>query len=103
MKVYVSYDISIEIFLRSADSESSGSNETVAVKDNFQTLDVGLGIRASYAFDIGVIAGFSYNKCVTNINEGANLANNQNNVFQVWVGYSFLYRLFILKLKVGSL
>ena len=73
--------------LLAADSENSLGQ--VDVKDNYKTLDTGIAIGASYALDVGIIAGIRYNKGISNINDVGS-GSNQNNVLQVWAGYSFL-------------
>ncbi|GEQ86550.1 hypothetical protein ULMS_20580 [Patiriisocius marinistellae] len=80
-------------FLLSADGGRAFNNNGVEVdnKDAFNSLDIGVAIGASYAMDNGFIGGLRYNKGVSNINDSDFTNNkNQNNVFQVWAGYSFL-------------
>jgi hypothetical protein len=60
-------------------------------KDRYNTLDAGIAIGATYHFDFGLFAGLRYQKGLINIydNEFTN-AEGQNNIFQIFAGYSFL-------------
>lgn len=80
-------------YLISADGERTFNDNGVEVdnKDAFNDLDIGVAIGASYALDIGFIFGLRYNKGISNINNDKfSNGKNQNNVFQIWAGYSFL-------------
>ncbi|MGJ8666160.1 MAG: porin family protein [Patiriisocius sp.] len=80
-------------FLLSADGERAFNQNGVEVdnKEAFNDLDIGIAIGASYALDNGFLFGLRYNKGISNINNSDFTNNkNQNNVFQVWAGYSFL-------------
>ena len=67
------------------------NGNTLDGKDAYNTLDAGFAVGASYAMDSGFVFGLRYNKGITNINNGDFLnGSNQNNVFQIHAGYSFL-------------
>ncbi len=59
------------------------------VKDQLNTLDFALGLGASYRLDMGVFFGARYSLGLSNIYKEADDVKNQNNVFQVSVGYTF--------------
>ena len=60
------------------------------VKDMFKKTDIGVGIGATYRLPLGVFGSLRYNKGITDINDDPTVSTkNQNNVFQVSVGYSF--------------
>src|SRR5690554_3531699 len=99
-KYYVVDGLAIEAgpqigFLMSAkaDVEASGGGESesdsVDIKDDFNTLDFGLGLGASYRLDMGVFFGARYNLGLSNINKDSGDFKNQNNVFQISAGYTF--------------
>lgn len=78
--------------LISADGNITDINgNTIDGTDAYKTIDAGLAVGASYAMDSGFVFGIRYNKGLTNINDGSVLnGSNQNNVFQIHAGYSFL-------------
>ena len=58
--------------------------------DRFKKLDVGIAIGASYRLNENIFFGLRYNKGIANINgEDFNDLKSQNNVFQIFAGYSF--------------
>lgn len=59
------------------------------VKDEFNTLDLAIGLGASYRLDMGVFFGVRYNLGLSNIYKEDDGFKNQNNVFQISAGYSF--------------
>ncbi|RDK85348.1 porin family protein [Marinirhabdus gelatinilytica] len=70
------------------------------ISDFVSGIDFGLALGASYRLDMGVFFGARYTLGLSNINEGdvdfgifgdldIDVPENQNNVFQVSVGYSF--------------
>lgn len=59
------------------------------VKDFYNTLDLGIGLGASYRLDMGVFFGVRYNLGLSNINKDSGDFKNQNNVFQISAGYTF--------------
>lgn len=71
------------------------ANDGEDVKDAFKTLDVQIGIGATYRFNFGLHAGIRYNKGVMNIYDvsdvpsGVSEPKAQSNVFQISAGYSF--------------
>lgn len=75
--------------LLSAKSEGGGESEDV--KDFVNGLDLGIGVGASYRMDSGLNFGARYSLGLSNINdfEGSDDFKNQNNVFQISVGYFF--------------
>lgn len=78
--------------LISADGRVTDFNgNSVDTSDFYNTIDAGFAIGASYAMDSGFVFGLRYNKGLTNINN-SDFTNrtNQNNVFQIHAGYSFL-------------
>jgi len=63
---------------------------TNANKEDFKSLDIAIGIGASYKIMGNLLVGLRYNKGIMNINNDPDLnGSNQNNVFQVSVGYAF--------------
>lgn len=63
---------------------------TNADKEDFKSLDIAFGIGGSYKIGDNLFVGLRYNKGIMNINSNPDLdGNNQNNVFQVSVGYAF--------------
>jgi len=59
-------------------------------KEDFKSLDIAVGIGASYKIGEHLFVGLRYNKGIMNINNDPNLnGSNQNNVFQVSAGYRF--------------
>jgi hypothetical protein len=76
--------------LASADGLNSTTLIVGDVKNQYKSLDVGIGIGASYQLPIGLFGSLRYNKGVTDINDDKNVTvKNQNNVFQVSAGYTF--------------
>lgn len=71
------------------------ANDGYDVKDAFNTLDVQIGIGATYRFNFGLHAGIRYNKGVMNIYDVSDMPSDfskpkaQSNVFQISAGYSF--------------
>ena len=76
-------------FLLSAKAEGGG--ESVDVKDFVKGLDLGVGVGAGYTLDSGLNFAARYSLGLSNINdgEGSDDFKNQNNVFQISVGYFF--------------
>ena len=75
-----------------ASAEGLDSNTAIVgdVKDQYKSLDIGIGIGASYRLPMGLFGSLRYNKGVTDINDDMNVTGkNQNNVFQVSAGYTF--------------
>lgn len=75
-------------------ASAEGINTTTSVagdiKDQYKSLDIGIGIGASYRLPMGLFGSLRYNKGVTDINDDVNIiGKNQNNVFQVSAGYTF--------------
>ncbi|WP_339711325.1 porin family protein [uncultured Kriegella sp.] len=65
------------------------TNEEVE-NSRFSKLDVAFAIGASYRLNDNVSVGLRYNKGILNINSDSNIdGSNQNNVFQIFAGYSF--------------
>lgn len=63
---------------------------TNANKDDYKSLDIAVGIGASYKIGDNLLVGLRYNKGIMNINNDQELnGSNQNNVFQIWAGYAF--------------
>lgn len=60
------------------------------VKDFYNSIDFGIAVGATYRMDMGIFGGLRYNKGISDINDvsGSNV-KNQNNVFQVFAGYTF--------------
>jgi len=59
-------------------------------KEDFNSLDIAVGIGASYKIGDNLFVGLRYNKGITNINKDSDFnGTNQNNVFQVSAGYAF--------------
>ena len=109
-KYYIIENLSIEVgpqvgFLISAKNkysyhQESGTND---VKNSFKTLDLGIGLGASYRLNNGVFFSLRFNKGLSNVNDSNRYninpndypANtdlnfkNRNNVFQISGGYSF--------------
>lgn len=75
------------------DYEISGGGESESgsedVKDDFNTLDMALGLGASYRLNMGVFFGLRYNLGFSNIYKDSGDFKNQNNVFQISAGYTF--------------
>ncbi len=101
-KYYVAEGFSIEAgpqisFLTSAkvDFEETFEGQTESgsedIKDSVKSTDFGLGIGAGYKMDSGLNFALRYNLGLSNANdgEGSDEFKNQNNVFQVSVGYMF--------------
>lgn len=93
-KYYVADGFSVEAgpqigFLLSA--EADGGGETVDLKDITNGIDFGVGIGAGYKMESGLNFSARYNLGISNINdfEGSDDISNQNNVFQISVGYFF--------------
>lgn len=60
-------------------------------KERYNTLDAGIAIGATYIFDFGLFAGLRFQKGILNIyDDRFTNAKGQNNVFQIFAGYSFL-------------
>jgi len=58
--------------------------------DRFKKLDVGIAIGASYRLNENIFFGLRYNKGIANINgKDFDDLKSQNNVFQIFAGYSF--------------
>ena len=79
-------------YLISTDGESIFGGEGIEIdnKEAFNDLDIGIALGVSYSLK-SFIFGFRYNKGISNINNDEFTSNkNQNNVFQIWAGYSFL-------------
>jgi len=84
-------------FLLSAEREITPSGfggttekRTEDIKDNLNTLDIAAAIGAEYKFDIGIFLQLRYALGVSNINKDSiTMRKNQNNVFQLAVGYTF--------------
>lgn len=67
-----------------------GDGDAVDIKDLYKSVDIGVGIGATYRLPMGVFGSLRYNKGVTDINDDPEFTyKNQNNVFQVSVGYTF--------------
>ncbi len=63
---------------------------TNADKEDYKSLDIAIGIGASYKITENLFVGLRYNKGIMNINNDPELnGKNQNNVFQVSAGYTF--------------
>lgn len=64
---------------------------TNANDDQFKKLDVAFAIGASYKLGNNLFFGLRYNKGIANINGDAfdGGGNSQNNVFQLFAGYTF--------------
>lgn len=68
----------------------NGDGDSVDVKDFYKSVDIGVGIGATYRLPMGFFGSLRYNKGVTDINDDPDFNyNNQNNVFQVSAGYTF--------------
>jgi len=68
----------------------SAKNESVNVKDSFNTFDFGLNFGLGYKFDNGFNFGARYDLGLTDINNlGGSAGTNKNGVFQFSVGYFF--------------
>jgi len=76
-------------FLLSAKVEGGG--EEVDIKDEVSGIDFGFGFGAGYKMESGLNFSARYNLGLSNINdfEGSDDFSNQNNVFQISVGYFF--------------
>src|SRR5690606_12268567 len=76
-----------------AEYEASGGGESESdeedVKDDFNTLDLGAGIGASYRLPMGVFFSARYVLGFSNIYKDSDDFKNQNNVIQISAGYSF--------------
>ncbi len=96
-KYYVAEGFSLEAgpqigFLLSADAEVEvdGESEEEDVKDEFKSIDFGLGFGAGYKLDNGLNFSARYTLGLANIAEDAgDDFSIQNNVFQISVGYMF--------------
>ena len=93
-KYYVADGFSLEAgpqlgFLLSAKGEGAG--EEVDIKDITSGIDFALGFGAGYKLDNGLNFAARYNLGLSNINdgEGSDQFSNQNNVFQISIGYFF--------------
>lgn len=63
---------------------------TNADKEDFKSLDIAIGIGASYKIGANLFVGLRYNKGIMNINKDSDFnGTNQNNVFQIFAGYTF--------------
>jgi len=63
---------------------------TNANKEDFNSLDIAVGVGASYKIGDNLFVGLRYNKGIMNINKDSDLnGTNQNNVFQISAGYAF--------------
>jgi len=62
-------------------------------KERFKSVDIGVGVGASYRLPMGLFGSLRYQKGVSNINEDILNSSvqykNQNNIFQVSAGYTF--------------
>ena len=66
------------------------STNEEAEDSRFSKLDVAFAIGASYRLNDNIFFGLRYNKGILNINNDSNIdGSNQNNVFQIFAGYSF--------------
>ena len=66
------------------------STNEEAEDSRFSKLDVAFAIGASYSLNDHILFGLRYNKGILNINNDSNIdGSNQNNVFQIFAGYSF--------------
>lgn len=110
-KYYIIEGLSVELGPQVGilfDANSKGDDEEGSykedVKDFYNTLDVAIGIGASYRLNNGIFFSLRYNKGITKINEyfddgfvvdkepidGYDTSYKQhNNVFQISAGYSF--------------
>lgn len=93
-KYYVAEGFSIEAgpqvgLLLSAKGKAAG--EEVDIKDFTSGIDFALGLGAGYRLDSGLNFSARYNLGLSNVNdgEGSDEFKNQNNVFQISVGYFF--------------
>lgn len=81
--------VGILVKAESADYDTGVVGDT---KDQFKSVDIGIGIGATYRLPMGVFGSLRYNKGVTDINDINDPdfnAKNQNNVFQISAGYTF--------------
>lgn len=63
---------------------------TNADKEDFKSLDIAVGIGASYKIEDNLFVGIRYNKGIMNINNDVDFnGTNRNNVFQISAGYAF--------------
>ncbi|HLV14534.1 MAG TPA: porin family protein [Xanthomarina sp.] len=79
-------------FLASAkgEVEIGGESASEDIKDQFKSLDIGLGIGASYRLDMGVFFGARYALGLSNIADDTDDdVKVKNNVLQISVGYTF--------------
>lgn len=79
-------------FLASAKGEVEVGGESVSedIKDQFKSLDIGLGLGASYRLDMGVFFGARYALGLSNIADDTDDdVKVKNNVIQISVGYTF--------------
>ncbi len=76
-------------FLMSAKADDGDNEEDI--KDDLKGLDLSAGIGVNYTMTSGLNFGARYNLGLSNVNdfEGSDDINNQNNVFQVSIGYRF--------------
>ncbi|MFT5216374.1 MAG: hypothetical protein ACI83H_001496 [Glaciecola sp.] len=76
-------------FLMSAKVEAEGEEEDI--KDDLKGLDLAAGVGINYAMASGLNIGARYNLGLSNLNDGEDSddISNQNNVFQVSIGYRF--------------
>ncbi len=69
---------------------SEDGRETIDIKDGYKSVNVALGIGASYKLKSDIFFGLRYNIGLSNINnEDFTSAKTKNNVFQLSVGYLF--------------
>ncbi|CAM3392334.1 porin family protein [Aequorivita lipolytica] len=69
---------------------SEGGRETVDVTENYKSIDVGLGLGASYKLKSDLFFGLRYNFGILDINDDSVKDSKiKNNVFQISVGYLF--------------
>lgn len=76
-------------FLMSAKVEAGGEEEDI--KDDLKGLDLAAGVGVNYAMASGLNIGARYNLGLSNMNDGddSDEFSNQNNVFQVSIGWTF--------------
>ncbi|WP_299336186.1 porin family protein [uncultured Psychroserpens sp.] len=74
-----------------ASAKLDDGTDEVDVKDEVSGIDFGVGLGASYRLESGLNFAARYNLGLSNINdfEGSDNFKNQNNVFQISVGYFF--------------
>ncbi|MGO3183744.1 MAG: porin family protein [Aequorivita sp.] len=69
---------------------SQGGRQTIDITDNYKSVDIALGLGASYRLKSDLFFGLRYNFGLLNINDAdVNNAKVRSNVFQLSVGYFF--------------